>query len=238
VSSIWERPERAARGPKPAHSRAEIAAVAVRLADAEGLDAVSMRRIAAALGTGTTSLYRYVSRKDDLFELMLDAVAAEAERLPPGPDARADLRAVAHRMRDTLLRHPWMPRLATQRALFTPNGLIAMEHLLSAVASAGLSADQTLIAIGTLSAYVDGAVSAALAERAADERTGQDVEQWMAAHAGSGPEIIGDPRFPALARIMVEARLPHRPDRLAAQFEAGLDCVITGILAQSGGSAG
>ncbi|MBW8704526.1 hypothetical protein MBT84_33500 [Streptomyces sp. MBT84] len=57
---IWARPERAGRGPKPAYSRADIADAAVRIADAEGLDAVSMRRVAAELGCGTMSLYNYV----------------------------------------------------------------------------------------------------------------------------------------------------------------------------------
>lgn len=71
---IWARPERAGRGPKPAFSRADIAAAAVRIADAEGLDAVSMRKVAAELGCGTMSLYNYVPRKEDLHELMLDAV--------------------------------------------------------------------------------------------------------------------------------------------------------------------
>jgi AcrR family transcriptional regulator len=230
-TSIWQRPERAARGPKPAHSRAEIAAVAVRLADAEGLDAVSMRRIAAELGTGTTSLYRYVSRKDDLFDLMVDAVAAEFEQSPPGPDPRANLRAIAHQLRDTLLRHPWMLSLSTQRSLFGPNGLAWLEYLFATGASAELDADQVLVAISTISSYVDGAVSAALAERAANERTGQSMEQWMAGQAEHG-SAFGDPRFPVLTRIMIEATLPHAPDRFEVQFDAGLDCVLTGVLAQ------
>lgn len=72
---IWARPERAGRGPKPAFSRADIAAAAVRIADAEGFDAVSMRKVAAELGCGTMSLYNYVPRKEDLYELMLDAVS-------------------------------------------------------------------------------------------------------------------------------------------------------------------
>ena len=71
---IWERPERATRGPAPSLSRQEIATAAVTLADRRGIEAVSMRSLAVELGVGATSLYRYVVRKDELIELMVDAV--------------------------------------------------------------------------------------------------------------------------------------------------------------------
>jgi AcrR family transcriptional regulator len=73
---IWERPERASRGPAPAHSREEITAAAVRLADTQGIEAVSMRAIAVELGVGAASLYRYVARKDELIELMVETLDA------------------------------------------------------------------------------------------------------------------------------------------------------------------
>ncbi|NUR05314.1 MAG: TetR/AcrR family transcriptional regulator, partial [Streptomyces sp.] len=76
---IWARPERTGRGPKPAFTRADIAAAAVKVADEGGLDAVSMRHVAAELGCGTMSLYNYVPRKEDLYELMVDAISGEHE---------------------------------------------------------------------------------------------------------------------------------------------------------------
>src|SRR6202167_3531352 len=91
---IWARPERAAKGPAPSRSRAQIATAAVELADAEGLEAVSMRRVATALGIGAASLYRYLESKDELYDLMVDHV--EGEDGPPPPltgDWRADLSA-------------------------------------------------------------------------------------------------------------------------------------------------
>src|SRR3954464_9024332 len=106
---IWARPERTGRGPKPAFTRADIAAAAVRIADAGGLEAVSMRHVAGELGCGTMSLYNYVPRKEDLYELMADAVAGEYD-LPESPsgDWRADMVALAHRSRAMMRRHPWM----------------------------------------------------------------------------------------------------------------------------------
>ena len=72
---IWDRPERAAHGPAPSLSREEITSAAVKLADAQGIEAVSMRALAVELGVGAASLYRYVARKDKLIELMVDAVS-------------------------------------------------------------------------------------------------------------------------------------------------------------------
>jgi AcrR family transcriptional regulator len=80
---IWTRPERGSRGPVPAYSRDDIVAFAVAVADADGLAAVSMRAVAAALGTGAGSLYRYLSSRDDLLDLMTDRVVGE---LRPYPD--------------------------------------------------------------------------------------------------------------------------------------------------------
>lgn len=129
---IWARPERAGRGPKPAFSRADIAAAAVRIADAEGLDAVSMRKVAAELGCGTMSLYNYVPRKEDLYELMLDAVSGGYD-LPdkPSGDWRADMMALAHQARAMMHRHTWVPRLMSPVYGFSPNVLAYMEYTLS-----------------------------------------------------------------------------------------------------------
>ncbi|WP_406493017.1 TetR/AcrR family transcriptional regulator [Streptomyces sp. NBC_00846] len=128
---IWARPERAGRGPKPAFCRADIAAAAVRIADAEGLDAVSMRKVAAELGCGTMSLYNYVPRKEDLYELMLDAVSGGYEFPEPSGDWRGDLIALAHQARAMMHRHAWVPRLMSPVYGFSPNALRYLEYTLS-----------------------------------------------------------------------------------------------------------
>ncbi|MDR3083575.1 MAG: TetR/AcrR family transcriptional regulator, partial [Streptomyces sp.] len=128
---IWARPERTGRGPKPARSRADIAAAAVRIADAEGIDTVSMRRVAAELGCGTMSLYNYVPRKEDLYELMVDAVGGEHELWEPSGDWRADMFRVARQTRGLLRRHPWLVRLMSGLYGFSPNALRYLEHCLA-----------------------------------------------------------------------------------------------------------
>ncbi|MEW2623073.1 TetR/AcrR family transcriptional regulator [Streptomyces sp. NPDC048106] len=155
---IWARPERTGRGPKPAYSRDDIAAAAVRIADARGLDAVSMRHVAAELGCGTMSLYNYVPRKEDLYELMVDAAAAEHVLWEPGGDWRADLTRVAHQTRALMHRHPWMPRLMSPVYGFSPHTLRYLEHCLACLdpleAAYGTKLELIAMVNGVVTTYV------------------------------------------------------------------------------------
>ncbi len=127
---IWLRPERASGGRPAERSRAEITEVAVRLADQEGLEAVSMRRVAGVLGTGAASLYRYVATRDDLLDLMIDSVAAEYRLVAPSGDWRADLLTLARQARDIMRRHRWLPALVIGRPALGPHGTDLLEHVL------------------------------------------------------------------------------------------------------------
>jgi AcrR family transcriptional regulator len=176
---IWMRPERAARGPRPAHSRADIAAVAIHVADAEGIEAVSLRRVAGELGTGTTSLYRYIANKDELFDLMIDSAAGERDPPAPTGDWRADLQAIAYENRAMVLRHPWLATLpatlpATRPAL-GPNSLAWLEAAYATADVLGLNADEVLSQVGTLLTFVRGHVIDELAEQEAARRSGMDM---------------------------------------------------------------
>jgi AcrR family transcriptional regulator len=165
---IWARPERTGRGPKPAFTRADIAAAAVRIADAEGLDAVSMRRVAGELGCGTMSLYNYVPRKEDLYELMVDAVSGEHELWEPGGDWRADMRRVAGQTRALMHRHPWMTRLMSPVYGFSPNALRYLEHCLACLDSLEAPYGMKMQLVGMLNGCVTSYVAT---ELAAAERT-------------------------------------------------------------------
>src|SRR6266540_2560688 len=106
--SIWMRPEPTGR--RAPRSRDDIAAAAIAVADAEGIEAVSMRRVAAELGFGTMSLYHYVRSKDELLDLMSDGIMGgqlvDDAELQQG--WRAGLTAIAHATRRNIERHPWM----------------------------------------------------------------------------------------------------------------------------------
>ncbi|WP_040741079.1 TetR/AcrR family transcriptional regulator [Nocardia tenerifensis] len=227
---VWMRPERAARGPKPAHSRDEIAAACVRVADTEGLVAVSMRRVATELGTGTTSLYRYVASKEDLFDLMVDQAFGSVSLPGQTKYWRDDLRLLASWKRALILEHPWMASLSGRPAV-GPHGLAVQESGLRALEGWGLSIDEMTIIVESLDAYVYGYVVRELAERAATQRSGQDLDAWMAAHDAYARTVIESRRFPLVARVWLDAREPHAADRAERGFWHGLDLLLDGYSA-------
>ncbi|RPF32342.1 TetR/AcrR family transcriptional regulator [Streptomyces sp. TLI_185] len=165
---IWARPERTGRGPRPAYTRADIAAAAVKVADEGGLDAVSMRHVAAELGCGTMSLYNYVPRKEDLYELMVDAVSGEHELWEPSGDWRADMRRVAQQTRALMHRHPWLTRLMSPVYGFSPNALRYLEHCLACLDPLDARYGMKMQLVGMLNGCVTSYVAT---ELAAAERT-------------------------------------------------------------------
>lgn len=223
---IWLRPERTGRGPRPAHSRASIAAAAIGIADAEGLDAVSMRRVAAALGAGTMSLYNYVPKKEHLLDLMLDAAAAEY-RLPPAPsgDVRADLTDLAHQQLAVFRRHPWLPALVLARPSIGPNALRYTDHFLAATAPTGLGGGDRMEAMALFNGFVG--------QFAQYEHTAAAGAKWQAELVGYLGRAAASGEFPHLAQAFATAGPPADPDRA---FDRALDRVITAILAPAEGS--
>jgi AcrR family transcriptional regulator len=228
---IWTRPERAPKGPAPSHNRAEIAAAAIAIADAEGIEAVSMRNVAAKLGAGTGTLYRYMARKDELLDLMVDAVEGEdGGPAPLSSDWRQDLRSFAHRARSIIHRHPWVALLAAGRPTLGPNGLRLAEHTLGSIAGLGLSIDDMLVTLETLHAFVRGYTLGEQAEQEAIRRSGLDQEQWMAAYAPYIRQIVAAGQHPLVARVVLDAETPHSDDRERG-FELGLERILDGIAA-------
>lgn len=165
---IWARPERTGRGPRPAYTRADIATAAVKVADEGGLDAVSMRHVAAELGCGTMSLYNYVPRKEDLYELMVDTVSGEHEVWEPSGDWRADMRRVVGQTRALMHRHPWMTRLMSPVYGFSPNALRYLEHCLACLDPLDARYGMKMQLVGMLNGCVTSYVAT---ELAAAERT-------------------------------------------------------------------
>src|SRR5580693_3019855 len=126
---LWGRRERGRRGPRPGLSADAIAAAAIRLADAEGLDTVSMARVAAELGVTTMALYRYVANKDELLQLMWNASAIGTEHLViEGDGWRSLLRAWAVIQRDMIDLHPWIAQMPMAAPPVAPNSLRFVER--------------------------------------------------------------------------------------------------------------
>ncbi|MEU1967490.1 TetR/AcrR family transcriptional regulator [Micromonospora sediminicola] len=150
--SIWSRPRRGTRGPTPTHGRDEIAAAAVALADAGGLDAVSMRAVAGALGMAAGSLYRHLSSRDDLLDLMVDRCVGELRPYPTDDGSWTDqFLLLARRQLALHRRHPWLPDALARPAVPGPNTLAYFDACLRILAPvpAGVAAKFEAIAMVT-----------------------------------------------------------------------------------------
>jgi AcrR family transcriptional regulator len=217
--SIWLRPERAGRGPVPEHDRARISAAAVALADADGLGAVSMRRIASLLGTGPASLYRYVDSRDELLELMADAVAGELDlSRPPSGDWRADLVALAHQLRDAYRRHPWLLDLVPGRVGIGPNAVDQLEYALTALAGVDVAGPVKLEAVAMLNGIVALAVRTELT-------VGDSTASWSSAQAEFLGAVVAAGGHPHLAAALADAPPASEDallDRILPRMLAGL----------------
>jgi AcrR family transcriptional regulator len=154
---IWARPAPGER--RPAYTRERIAETAIAIADAEGFDAVSMRRIAAELGAGTMTLYYYVRTKDELIALMDDAIMGEIlipqDEIPDG--WREGLAEIARRTQAIFVRHPWSIE-SLRNAEGGPNGLRHVEQSLTVAARTGLPVDEQLELMSLVDDYVFGHV--------------------------------------------------------------------------------
>ena len=230
--SIWSRPEPGARG--AAYSRESIAEAAIALADAEGFDAVSMRRVAAELGAGTMTLYHYVKNKDELIELIDDAIMGEL-LIPEGELAEDWREACAQLARSTYAifrNHPWTVDLPPGNEE-GPNGMKHFEQSLAAVSGTGLDREGMLDVIFMIDDYAFGAVlrrnmlnKAFTDEAAADE--------WITSQLRRLPELASD-AFPYL-RDFYEGEDPEElMKRMIAsinddsRFERGLQILLDGI---------
>jgi AcrR family transcriptional regulator len=211
--SIWELPEHGGRGPKARYSRAAIAAAAVALADAEGLDAVTMRRMAAELGLGTMSLYNYVPTKDHLVQLMIDEAGTEY-RFPARPprDIRQAIVDLARQGRDITQRHPWLPRVVIIRPpLMGPAALRYVDYFLGLLSGTDLDTAAKMELLGLVNGFAIsyGGMQAALAEDRA--RTGVTAEQQAAAQVSQLVAAAATGRYPNLTAALA-APAPPAPD--------------------------
>ena len=153
---MWTSGDRAGR--RPRFTRDEIAAAAMHLADTEGFEALSMRRLAAELGAGTMTLYHYVRTKDELMTLVNDAVMAEVV-VPddePLPDHwRAAVKVIAQRARQSLERHPWVFDIVDDPPI-GPNAVRHFDQTMQAVSSLGVPLWDRLDIVTAVNEYVFG----------------------------------------------------------------------------------
>jgi AcrR family transcriptional regulator len=214
---IWMRPERAASGRPAQRSRAEITAAAVAIADEHGLAAVSMRRVAAQLGTGAASLYRYLDTREDLLDLMTDATGAEYSLPAPSGDWLADLTGLGQQARAIMRRHPWLPQLVIARPVLGPNGLALAEYALAVLALHPAALPVKLEAFALLNSVTALFVQHELAGGSAAE---QRNTAYLVHAAASG-------EYPQLAGLLT---LAPEAAATADRYPGVLSRILTGLL--------
>lgn len=212
-ASLWTRPVRGSRGPTPAHSRAAIAAAAIALADADGLGAVSMRGVAAALGTGAGSLYRYLNSRDELLDLMVDAAIGELAPDAPAGDWLDAAVALARRQLALYLRHPWLTGVVQRPSTPGPHALAWFDRFLGVLAPLRCGAAAKFEAI----AMVTGVVT--LFARSAN------------ASGSLSFDGVDDTAYPHLATAFAEPAGPGPRDDLV---DRTLRSVLAGLLGATG----
>lgn len=227
---LWGTGERPSRGPKPGLTLDRIVTAAVRVADAEGMPAVSMRRLSTELGTGTMSLYRYVPGKAELLDLMLDRVVGEPLEDAPGqtdpeawPDAVREM-AAAHL---ALYRsHPWLLKVNQARTVLGPSAVRGLDASLSALRGMGLSDPETISVIIAVQSFVSGIARMELESAEAAHRTGQSEEDFWRSQEPylSKAMLSGD--YPSLAELSEDAFSPDFD-----HFAFGLERLVEGFQA-------
>jgi AcrR family transcriptional regulator len=235
---LWGRTSKGARGPKPALDLESVVRAAIELADAEGLDAVSMRRVAEKLGIGTMSIYTYVPGKGELLDLMLDTVYGERDKraVHAKRSLRARLEAMARDLWDFHHRHPWTLYIATGRSVLGPNELDSYEAALAVVVDSGISARDAVAVVDAISTFVRGAARDAVEAEAAESITGSSEEEWWLERDAILAEKMSAERYPALGRIdagggfsVPEGTENYNVRFITDDFEFGLQRLLDGI---------
>ncbi|GAA3448131.1 TetR/AcrR family transcriptional regulator [Planomonospora venezuelensis] len=210
---------KSARGPRPALSLESIARTATDIADAEGLAAISMQRVAADLGFTKMSLYRYVASKNELLAVMIDTAVGEPPDLSAVPGWRPRLEEFARQLAEVWTRHPWLPQITLGERFMGPREVGWIESAVAALHGTGLTGRERLDAVFLLFGhmrYTQSMATAGTQPWTAGEEPGSDMTELMTRYAE---------RFPALTAAIDGARgAPHDNGRAF-----GLRCLLDGL---------
>lgn len=228
---LWRMREGPRRGPKSKLTLDEIVAAATAIADAEGIDAATTRRVAQGLGISAMSFYTHVPSKSELHDLMLDHVLAPLAQRPEGwetMDWRARLGSIAEAQWNLFLAHPWILQFQTHRPVMGPNTLALNELALSAVDGIGLSEIEMDLAVTGLMDLVTGTVRHAARARLVEEATGMNDRTWWRRIAPFLDTLDFSP-FPVLSRVGPVTGAEYGAGDPRRTFEFALERFLDGL---------
>ncbi|MFE6499911.1 TetR/AcrR family transcriptional regulator C-terminal domain-containing protein [Kitasatospora sp. NPDC057738] len=223
--------DRRTEGPsEESAARRRLVLAGIAIADAEGVAALTMRRLAAELGTSAMSLYRHVQNRDQLLALMVDAAYAQAPLPTPAPPHwRSCLDLSARAQWRLYQEHPWLAAtMNLARPLLAPNGMRHIEWALAALEGLGLDADTRMHAAVSLFGFVRGCAVDLAAEQAAGQASGVTGDQWMQVQEGRMAALLSDGTFPAFTAARADPGLGLSAESL---FTFGLDRHLDGLAA-------
>ncbi|HEY7631205.1 MAG TPA: TetR/AcrR family transcriptional regulator [Thermoleophilaceae bacterium] len=224
IEASWGLRERPTKGPKPGLTLARIVDAAVEIARDEGLAAVSMARVAKALGVSTMSLYRYVEAKDELLDLMADAaIGPPPARAGEDEGWRAGLERWASGYHDRLREHVWALEVPISGPPTTPNAVAWLEDGLRSLGETGLPEDEKASVVLVLSGYVRSEAILTAGLVAAHGRS--DV---MSGYAPLLRRLTDPQRFPALHQLL-DAGVFDEGDDPDDEFRFGLERILDGV---------
>ncbi|MQA86009.1 MAG: TetR family transcriptional regulator [Streptosporangiales bacterium] len=230
---LWRRgmDESPRRGPRPRLTIERVVRTAIEIADGEGLDAVTMRRLAAALGVAPMTLYCYVPSRTELIDLMLDEVYLRMPRTEiRGEDWRSGLKRIADENRALYRSHPWAAEVATSRPPLGPGQMAKYEHELLALDGIGLDDVTMDSALGLVVGFVRANAREAVEAESARRDSGVSDREWWDANAPLLAERVTPSSYPIATRVGSAAGEAYdaavSPD---AAYEFGIQRILDGI---------
>ncbi|MEV3871990.1 TetR/AcrR family transcriptional regulator [Streptomyces sp. NPDC049906] len=230
LETAWGLRERPAKGPRPALGLDRIVDAAITLAARDGIEAVSMGRVAKELGASTMSLYRYVAAKDELYVLMADTGVGTPPPVPEGTTGwRALLTTWAHAQRDVFRHRTWLLRIPISGPPATPNQVAWMERGLAALDGTGLHGDERLGTLTLVGGFIrnQATLTADLAD--AVRRSGADPDRVLARYAHTLRRFTDPVRQPAITRLLDAGVFSGPDDDPDADFRFGLERILDGL---------
>lgn len=224
---LWGTRERSTRGPKPGLTLERIVAAAIAVADADGLDGLSMRRVAAELGVGAMSLYRYVPGKAELLDLMLDQVSGPSEAVCGAAVQgwRAAIEVIAWEGRALYLAHPWLLQVNWSRPVFGPNTLAGFEQSIATLDGLGLTGQEKVSIMITVDSFVTGNVRQQVRYASAPEETGISNEDFWSQQYPVLEAAMSTGDYPSVAALDEDAFAAGWEET----FEFGLHRLLDGV---------
>jgi AcrR family transcriptional regulator len=232
---LWDGParspdgtaDRPAPGPKPGLTLDRIVDAAITLADRDGIDGVSMRRVATELGVGTMSLYRYVPGKAELLALMLDRVGAPDESAFGGSSWRDTVEAAARGTYRLYLAHPWLLQVNWTRPVLGPNSVASMEIYMRGLDGLGLTGQERIAVVIMVDSYVVGQARQRIQYEAVTVQSGLSDEEFWGQQYPYLEKAMTSGRYPAMAALDDDAFSMGWED----SFEFGLARILDGMAA-------